>query len=317
MDIWHVNVMASARRKPRRIQTIRAIEPNRGVSAWYWERLYGLIRDAHTDLIRELERPAEVALAQDASLAKREVRYIEPRLVHLAYDSYGQATKSRVDPEQWVIAADAASPNTRLNAALKRWGDKWTKKIDKAANSLAKSFTTKSFQATQDAFRAALSQANFTVRFKPTKASLEAFRATVAENVGLIKSIQQQYHTKIQGDVWRAVTRGSDLSTLSKNLRQTYGVTTRRAALISRDQNAKAKATIENTRRQELGISQAIWQHSSAGREPRPSHIAMNGKVFDLAKGMWDPDEGEWILPGQLINCRCTSRAIIPGLDRS
>lgn len=275
----------------KRVRTIRAIQPNAGVTSWYFTQLQRLLLEMSEDLQRTIEKPADVALAQDYL-----TRRIVPEIAH---------------------AADAASPNVRLNKALKKWGDKWAAKFEKAANKLAKQFATKSFQATQQAFRAALQNADFTVRFAPTRASLEAFRATVAENVGLIRSIGQQYHTKIQGDVWRAVTRGSDLSTLSLELRNTYGVTVKRAALIARDQNAKAKATIENTRRKELGITQAIWQHSSAGKEPRPAHVAMNGKLFDLAKGMWDEDEQQWILPGQLINCRCTSRAVLPGVDNA
>lgn len=273
----------------KRIKTLRAIHPNAGVEAWYQRELDALLREMQAELVAMVQTPASVALAQDYG-----DRCIVPEIMH---------------------ASDAASPNAKLNKALQKWGDKWSRKFDKAANRIAKQFATKSFVAFQSSFRAELSRANFTVRFAPTRESLKAFSATVSENVALIKSIQQQYHAKVQGDVWRAVTRGSDLSTLSKNLQQSYGVTTKRAALIARDQNAKAKATIENMRRRELGITQAIWQHSSAGKEPRPSHIAMNGKVFDLKQGMYDPDEGEFILPGQLINCRCTSRAIIKGFS--
>jgi SPP1 gp7 family putative phage head morphogenesis protein len=286
------------RSKPK---TLAAIQPNVGVTTWYWNKLYALVRQSHVDLLKELKAPTEVALAQDAGVRADGV------VVNSDWDQ----------PYKWHVgfAVDAASPNARLDAALKRWGAKWNGKFDKAAQRIAKQFASKSYKATQAQFLAELKKAGFTVRFKATKASLEAFRATVAENVGLIKSIQSQYLTRVQGDVWRAVTRGSDLYTLSQTLRKSYDVTTKRAALIARDQNAKAKATIENTRRMELGITQAIWQHSSAGKEPRPSHVAMNGKVFELAKGMYDPDEQEWILPGQLINCRCTSRAIIPALQ--
>lgn len=293
----------------KRVKTLRAVHPNEGVRAWYQRELDALLREAHSDLVAMVQTPASMALAVDEGerrwdglAAKWDVGapYGFPRVVDIKFD--GQVF-------------DAASPNIRLNAALKRWGDKWSKKFDKAADRIAKAFASKSFSSFQASMKSELAKANFTVRFAPTRASLAAFQATVSENVALIKSIQQQYHTKVQGDVWRAVTRGSDLNKLSTELRNTYGVTTKRAALIARDQNAKAKATIENTRRQELGITQAIWQHSSAGKEPRPTHVAMNGKVFDLKQGMYDPDEGEWILPGQLINCRCTSRAIIPGFE--
>ena len=68
-------------------------------------------------------------------------------------------------------------------------------------------------------------------------------------------------------------------------------------------------------RQQEAGITKGIWQHSTAGKEPRPTHVKMNGKKFDISKGFYDKDEGEWVMPGQLINCRCTWRPVILGFE--
>jgi len=80
-------------------------------------------------------------------------------------------------------------------------------------------------------------------------------------------------------------------------------MTHRRAALIARDQSSKASAVIENTRRKELGITQAIWQHSGGGHVPRPLHVkaGRDKLVFDLDKGAYI--DGKWILPGTEINC--------------
>ena len=88
-----------------------------------------------------------------------------------------------------------------------------------------------------------------------------------------------------------------------------------RAATIARDQNNKAKATIERTRRQELGITHAIWQHSAGGKVPRATHIAMSGKPYLISEGMYDSAVGRYVWPGTEINCRCTSRAIIPAFE--
>ena len=68
-------------------------------------------------------------------------------------------------------------------------------------------------------------------------------------------------------------------------------------------------------RQDELGITEAIWVHSGAGKHPRPTHVAMNGKKYDVNKGMWDPAVKRWIFPGEEINCRCISRSIIPGFS--
>ena len=266
----------------RRVKTIRAVQPNAGIAAWYSEKLEAPLNEALHELLNMLAPVMPV------------IPVGTPKVVQqLAHDA-GVGT---------------------IRQRLKQWGDRWAKKFDALAPKLAASFTSKNFVAAQASFASALRDAGFTVKFQTTRASMEAYKAVLAENVGLIRSIPQQFHTQVETLVWQAVKRGSDMGTLSTQLRQQYGVTVRRAALIARDQNAKAKATIENTQRQQLGITLAIWQHSHGGKTPRPNHVAMNGKVFDLAKGMWDDVERQFILPGQLINCRCSSRAILPGIE--
>jgi SPP1 gp7 family putative phage head morphogenesis protein len=148
-----------------------------------------------------------------------------------------------------------------------------------------------------------------------TPAMQDISKATVNANVALIKSIPQQYLRNVEGIVMRSVQTGRDLGALSKDLQKQFGVTKRRAALISRDQNNKATSAFQRARQQELGITRAVWMHSHAGKEPRPTHVAMNGKTYDINKGMWDADEKEWVFPGQLINCRCTSRSVVAGFS--
>lgn len=216
-----------------------------------------------------------------------------------------------------LLAADAPSSTRKLDATLKAWGDKWNKRFNKLSRDVAKNFASRSFRGAETAMKAALKEAGFTVSFKPTKAVLESYALVVADNVGLIRNLQTDLYNKIQQDTWASVRAGGDMATLSQKLNKSYGIEARRAALIARDQNNKAKAVIETARRKELGLKKAIWMHSHAGKEPRPVHEAWGreGRVFDLDKGLYDPDEGEYVFPGQLINCRCTSRAVIPGFD--
>lgn len=254
------------------------VHPNAGVQFWYQSRLDQLIAEMHLDL-QTFILPAVKSVPQ-------------------------------------MFASDAKPVSIKqLNLQLDKWGKQWIKRFDVMSLNLSLEFATRSKNATEVAVKSALAKQGFTVPFKPTKASIEAYRIIAAEQVGLIKSIAQKYHTDVQSSVWESVKRGGDLKTLSKDLQKTYGVTKRRAALIARDQNAKAKATIERVRHQEMGIRQAIWMHSHAGKEPRPSHVKMNNKLYDLSKGMYDPDEGKYIHPGELINCRCTMRPYIPGFE--
>lgn len=198
-----------------------------------------------------------------------------------------------------VMAQDGAIVD--LRKAMQRLAKHWQSRFDSLSDDLAEVFVSGATATTDAAMMASLKRAGFTVNFQTTQAAREGYQAVLRENVSLIRSISSEYLTQVQGDVWRSVSQGYDLEKLTNKLQESYGVTHRRAAFIARDQSNKAKAVIENVRRQELGITTAIWQHSGAGKEPRPSHVAANGKVFELAKGMFLDDE--WVLPGQAINC--------------
>lgn len=190
--------------------------------------------------------------------------------------------------------------------------DRWTLKLDQLGPTIAQKFANGTIRGYDTQFKRHLRNAGFTVKMQLSQQQEQAFRAVVHENVNLIRSIADQYLKNIQTHVWQCVTRGYDLGALSKNLQKDFGVSSRRAAFIARDQAAKAHAVIEKARRKELGITQAIWLHSHAGVVPRPSHVAADGKVFDIEKGLYL--DGEWLLPGQAINCRCGSKSIIEGV---
>lgn len=213
-----------------------------------------------------------------------------------------------------VFAQDAPDPS-KLRTVMERWGKKWTARLETLAEKMAREFADASRTYTDSAVKKSFEAAGLTIQWRPTKRMLEGYAAVVYENVQLIKSIPTKFLGDVQSDVWLSVTKGADMAALTEKIKGAYGVTWRRAALISRDQTAKAKGVFEAARRSELGIKRAVWMHSHAGREPRPSHVAMNGKQFDVTKGMYDKDEGEFVQPGELINCRCVSKAVIPGFD--
>ncbi len=208
-----------------------------------------------------------------------------------------------------------AMPSNVLRDAVDRMVDKWTRRFDRASEEMADYFSEAVEERSSRRMRKILRDGGFSVKFKMTDAMRDALNATIEENVGLIRSIPQKYLADVQGKVMRSVAAGRDLGTLAKDLQKSYGVTKKRAALIARDQNNKATATVVRARQIEVGITQAVWHHSHAGKEPRPTHVKMEGKKYDVAEGMWDPAVGEHIFPGQLINCRCTSSSVIPGFE--
>lgn len=211
------------------------------------------------------------------------------------------------------------SPAMVMQRVMRALTRRWTKRFNDAAPKLAEYFSTEIALRNDRTLQAALRKGGISVRLKMTAQMNDVLRATMNEQVGLIKSIAQQHLSEVEGLVMRSVQRGGDLSELSKQLEARYGVTKRRASLIARDQNQKATATLQRVRQLELGIKTALWKHSHAGAVPRASHVAMDGKEYDIAKGMWDPDadgkgKGRFIQPGELINCRCFSKPVIEAL---
>lgn len=210
-----------------------------------------------------------------------------------------------------LMALDV-SPSEKINKQLRALSRRWLKRFDEAAPKIAEAYLEGSFKATDSAMRIALRDAGFAVKFEMTPAMRDALNASLAENVGLIRSIPEQYLQKVQGIVNRSYANGRDLQTMVKQLRKLYPKAQDRAVLIARDQSNKANAIVTRTRQLELGLTDAIWMHSHGGKTPRPAHVAANGRRYKIAEGCLI--DGEYIQPGTEINCRCTSRPVLPGL---
>ena len=210
------------------------------------------------------------------------------------------------------LLAQDASPYREAQRTFRELVKRCLKRFDEAAPTVAETYLKNAFRGSDTAMRMALKDAGWTVKFTMTPAMRDAFDACLSENVGLIKSIPQQYLLQVEGIVSRSYTAGRDLPGMVKALQALYPKTADRAYLIARDQSNKANATVARTRQLELGITEAIWLHSHGGKEPRPTHVAMNGKPFKIAEGMWDSAAGKFVLPGEEINCRCSSRPILP-----
>jgi len=217
-----------------------------------------------------------------------------------------------------LLASDA-SPAAELLARLRRLSSRWLAKFAEGAQRLGEYFATSVNKRSDAALRTILRDAGFSVKFKMTRPMNDVMQATIGAQVELIKSIASEHLSDVQGLVMRSVQEGRDLATLTNDLQKRYDLTRKRAVLIARDQNNKATAAMTRVRYEELGLTKAIWMHSGGGKEPRPTHVAfaagkLDGPIFDVREGWLDPAVNERIWPGTLINCRCVSRPVIPGI---
>ena len=214
--------------------------------------------------------------------------------------------------------ATPARAAARMLAELTRLREYWTKYFDKLAKDLAQDVADDWQRDNAQAWQGKLKRAGFDIKMQLTPSQTLILHAKVQENVALIKSIQQDYHKDIEGIVTRDFLAGRDLHSMAEKIKERGGVSTRRAALIARDQSNKATAQMNAARQRELGLNLAVWQHSSAGKEPRHEHVKAGRErwVFDTQKGIDFGDGFGYVLPGEAINCRCTSRTIIPAIGR-
>jgi uncharacterized protein with gpF-like domain len=261
---------------PNKTIALAPVPPNAGLTEWYFEQLRKLLE----------------AMSKSLEL-------------HIL------ATWKSLTPE--IGMGSDASPSIALKRSMGKWGRRWVSKFDDMASEIARKFAARTVRHADTSNAAILKRAGFTIGFSPSPAATEAYQAVVAQNVALIKNLPREYVQGIENAVWASVMQGQDMAALAKELRNRYDMSVRRAALISRDQNRKATALIENVRRQEVGITHAVWLHSHAVKHPRPSHKAFSGKIYELKKGAYL--DGKWVWPGTEINCMCLSRAIIPGIN--
>lgn len=218
--------------------------------------------------------------------------------------------------------AQDASPAAELMQALKRRLRQWQRRFDDKAGMIAQWFARQALKSTSAAVAASVAgaaggtAAGVAVQFQMTRAMNNAVASIVFENTSLIRSLPQKAFLEIEGLVMRGVRTGYDAGRLTEELQQRFGVTRRRAEFISRDQMNKATEALSRVRMTELGITEAVWIHTGTGRQPRPSHVRFNGQVFELARGMYDEDAKKWVQPGELPNCYCTKRPLIPAYEK-
>lgn len=253
------------------MKSIPPIHPNKGIEARYRKQLKKLIKQ------------------MDAS-----------------YDFWITAAYNKNPP---LMATDEL-PSATVQQYLQDLAKRWKKNFDDMVDSLAANFVNKQVQMTSNVMQKHLKDAGWAVDFKMTRGMQDITCASITENIALIKSIPIDYHAKVQGAVMRGYAAGHDLGAIKKDLQNIYRVSDNRASLIARDQVSKLNSAATKGRQQELGIKQAIWMHSTAGKKPRPDHVKADRQIYDIEKGML-LDDG-WVHPGYLINCRCTCRSVLP-----
>lgn len=138
-----------------------------------------------------------------------------------------------------------------------------------------------------------------------TPAIRKAVAAFTRENVALIKTIPRKHFAAIRRIVLQHGMAGARQTTIARELREQFGVTKRRAAIIARDQVGKLFGVLQQVRQQEAGVRSYVWRTVRDNRV-RAKHEAREGKRYPWSK---PPGGGH---PGHEINCRCYPEPVLP-----
>ena len=206
----------------------------------------------------------------------------------------------------WILADYGNRTAKEMAIAIQKRIKQWTNVFGDKAGDMALWFAKSVRKHSEIGFRMALGEQG--IRKEP-KVSYDVFNAVRLENEDLIKSIPEKYFTGIETVAMLAIMYGWSKEELQENIEKRHGITIRRARTISRDQTNKANAVFKMDICDQLGIDKAMWVYTYRSEVPRSSHVAADGKVFDIHKGCLI--DGEYIYPGELINCQCDFRPII------
>ena len=140
--------------------------------------------------------------------------------------------------------------------------------------------------------------------------ALDVLPDLIRDNVNLITQINVDDVNRISDLIYRGLTEGRSYNELLDELKATQGFTDKRANTVAQDQTNKITQLIQAENAKAVGVKKAVWIHVAGKYTSRVSHIEMNGKEFDLSKGCWDSFEKKFVMPAELINCKCQMQMI-------
>lgn len=154
---------------------------------------------------------------------------------------------------------------------------------------------------------------------------IEEVTAFVKENVSLIKSIPEENLSDIEQMLYRDYKLGLSPKQMKSKIQEKFGVAESRAELIAVDQVGKFNSRLTQLRQTTLGVKKYIWRTaqdqrvrgnpSGAYPNSRPSHWALEGKIFSWEEAPVSGTQGERLHPGQPIRCRrCYAEPILDDL---
>ena len=135
------------------------------------------------------------------------------------------------------------------------------------------------------------------VRQRISQKAADELPSIIEWSTNLITKMAVNDVQRLQDVIVSTLADGKNITSMRKLLGVTSGFDADRARRVAIDQTNKIANGILRANDFSLGITEGIWVHK-----------AMNGKRFDLAKGMFDPAVNRFVSCAELPFCRCVYR---------
>lgn len=139
-------------------------------------------------------------------------------------------------------------------------------------------------------------------------------QADIFNNTALIQDLPRKAIFEISQDVFNSVANDENKQSLEERLKTRFGITTRRAETIARDQTAKLFATMTEISQKSNGIEYYEWLTANDERVStgKGGHKQLNHKIFKWEEEKEDrkpiiDSYGNTGKPAQRVNCRCVA----------
>lgn len=298
----------------KRTRTARTTEPNAGLKNRYAKKVATLIGAFHALVADEifLHVANQGLLAEDHSLSnpktpkdKERLRQIR-RLVLAAWKRDPEAFRRDVDS---FVQMHVGAWSANLSPAAEKLAE-WY------ARHLAADVTASQRRAyiaagiSPDVFKDKWTIP--VVRQKVGKTAAERLPQIVEWSTELITKTALRDIYRLQDVITDGLSKGQSVDRVRRTLATFKGFDKDRASRVAIDQTNKITQGILRANDEDLGVTEGVWIHVPGQYTSRDTHKRMHGKRFDLSKGLFDSDVGDYVLPATLPFCRCLYRPVIP-----
>lgn len=204
----------------------------------------------------------------------------------------------------------------RIIAAIKAVRDKYLSPVyDLYATKIAEKFVKQSNEVNRKRFNESMKKSFGIDVFGDSPELISYLEASVYDNTQLIKSIPDIYLDRVESIIMTNIRAGNRSSAIAKQLTEQFGIESRRAKFIARDQTEKINGDLNAKRQTSVGIDYFQWV-TSKDQRVRDKHREIAEKVTAYGEGIyrWDNppigENGTPIIPGQSYNCRCVGSAV-------